>query len=314
MLWNILTTTVAALAMVRRTAGIDPAFAVNITSYHINPFPKGPVPLNMNVADAAGDLFFDLFIVVIYPVFCPDGPASGSHCDNPEAYDDLVVNELTIEMDSRFGGYSMCNIGMHGTDGHGHPCKDGTYCCYCDDYREPQLPCNASVGYENTTMRFGQFVGHCKHASDIVEKAECWRANSPAKMGGPLYSGGWYSPESTGCSDPLNPTDNCTWRVVSVDNVINRTCHRNQFFNAVREFNSTCFDACPSINNTDSCNIACFYGNVLGPDANVPGGTVNMTTGIPTPQLVDMWLSGFRPEAQGGCPRLPIPSPLTISP
>jgi len=109
----------------------------------------------------------------------------------------------------------MCNIGMHGTDGHGHPCKDGTYCCYCDDYREPQLPCNASVGYENTTMRFGQFVGHCKHARDIVEKAECWRANSPAKMGGPLYSGGWYSPESTGCSDPLNPTDNCTWRVVS---------------------------------------------------------------------------------------------------
>jgi hypothetical protein len=25
----------------------------------------------------------------------------------------------------------LCNIGANGTDGYGHNCTDGTYCCFC---------------------------------------------------------------------------------------------------------------------------------------------------------------------------------------
>jgi hypothetical protein len=41
-------------------AAIDPAFARNITVYHVNPVSFGPYPINMNTADAVGDLYFDM--------------------------------------------------------------------------------------------------------------------------------------------------------------------------------------------------------------------------------------------------------------
>ncbi len=41
-------------------AAIDPAYARNITVYHVNPVSFGPYPINMNTADAVGDLFFDM--------------------------------------------------------------------------------------------------------------------------------------------------------------------------------------------------------------------------------------------------------------
>ncbi len=101
---------------------IDPAFAKNITVYHINPVSFGAVPLNMDVGDAAGDLFFDIFMVEAYPIECPEGPYtpmpnSSSHhhhhndCLNAETYGALAVNQLTLEVDSRYSGYAMCNIG-----------------------------------------------------------------------------------------------------------------------------------------------------------------------------------------------------------
>ncbi len=44
-------------------AGIDPAYARNITIYHVNPVSFGPYPINMNTADAVGDLYFDMYQV-----------------------------------------------------------------------------------------------------------------------------------------------------------------------------------------------------------------------------------------------------------
>merc|ERR550514_2128547 len=64
---------------------IDPAFAKNITVYHVNPHKYGAVPLNMDTADPAGDLFFDFHNVLIMPLQCPQGAASGHGCTNPEA-------------------------------------------------------------------------------------------------------------------------------------------------------------------------------------------------------------------------------------
>lgn len=43
-------------------AQIDPAYAINITAYHVNPLPFGAIPYNMNTADAVGDIFFDLCV------------------------------------------------------------------------------------------------------------------------------------------------------------------------------------------------------------------------------------------------------------
>ena len=42
----------------------------------------------MDTGDATGDLFFDLFEVMLYPLACPDGaatPGGGNTCVNPEA-------------------------------------------------------------------------------------------------------------------------------------------------------------------------------------------------------------------------------------
>ncbi len=119
-----------------------------------------------------------------------------------------------------------------------------------------------------------------------------------------------YSPLDIGCADPVHPSDNCTWRVVSVDAVINRTCHNDQFFAAVAAFNQSCFDACPlppagTVNSSDFCHVQCFYTTALGANASIPNATVSFNSGVPTPQLVDAWLSGFRSEDEGGCPRIP---------
>ena len=64
---------------------VDPAHAANITVYHVNPHEFGAVPINMDTGDATGDLFFDLFEVIITPLKCPDGKGSGHGCTNPEA-------------------------------------------------------------------------------------------------------------------------------------------------------------------------------------------------------------------------------------
>lgn len=97
-------------------AGIDPDYAENITVYHINPHHYGPNPINMDTGDAAGDMFFDLYIAIINPLVCPDGARSGHHCSNPEAAGpDLVVNELVLEVDRRYSIYARCNIGVNGT-------------------------------------------------------------------------------------------------------------------------------------------------------------------------------------------------------
>jgi hypothetical protein len=112
---------VAAAVQSIAVAAIDPAFAKNLTVYHINELSFGAVPLNMDVGDAAGDLFFDMFLVEGYPIECPEGPSTppppgghhhGDDCSNPETYGaSLVVNKLTLEVDSRFSGYARCNVG-----------------------------------------------------------------------------------------------------------------------------------------------------------------------------------------------------------
>lgn len=281
------------------TTAVDPAHALNLTVFHINPIEYGPIPVNMDTGDAAGDLFFDMLEVISYPIDCPEGPATPSHhghstCSNKEAYGSLQVNKLIIEVDDRFSEYAKCNIGVNGTDGHGNACKDGTYCCYCSDG-----PCDKMVGFENVTSQFNRYVGGCEPG---MSKGECYRIHSVKKFGGNI-SGAWYSTLQEGCADPLHPTDDCTWRIVSEPVSIHRECHTQKFFDAIARYNQSCFGGCASGNFSDSCHATCFYETALGPNASTTGD-VHPDSGVPTNELVQAWQSGFNSPKDGGCPRI----------
>lgn len=84
----------------------------NITVYHVNPHRYGAVPYSMNTGDTAGDLFFDLFQVVISPLACQNETESHA-CSNPEATGaDLVVNKLRLEVDTRYSGCERAALSL----------------------------------------------------------------------------------------------------------------------------------------------------------------------------------------------------------
>jgi hypothetical protein len=99
---------------------IDPQYARNYTVYHVNPEKYGAIPINMDTGDDYGDMFFDLHNAIAEPLECPNGAASGPQCSNPEVNAPaLVVNKLTLTMDSRFSGYAKVGSSLLQTRGCG---------------------------------------------------------------------------------------------------------------------------------------------------------------------------------------------------
>ena len=123
------------------------------------------------------------------------------------------------QLGSSDSGYANCNIGQNGTDGLGHSCSDGTYCCSCEapgrhhHFPPPSEPCNATVGRSNL---YSELHSGSSWPSDCTKDYECW--SSPNRRVGakltPEHPGNWYSPLSYGdCSLHERPTTNCTWRL-----------------------------------------------------------------------------------------------------
>jgi hypothetical protein len=254
-----------------------------------------------DTGDAAGDLFFDLHNVLINPLECPQGAASGHHCTNPEAIaPDLMVNQLTLEVDTRYSMYAKCNIGVNGTDGHGHPCEDDTYCCYCGDYHP--ITCNATLGRENVSDFF--YSSHHNSSCSLGRPASCYRDSVVKKLDPQRRPGWWYSSLASGYCNGTS-TD-CTWRVASVDKIITKRCQDKFFFAFMEQKAPDCFAACgaDAHNSSSPCWTSCFYETALGPDAGKPNGTV---AGLPLDDLVGAWLTPFASEdpAKGGCPHVP---------
>lgn len=128
---------------------------------------------------------------------------------------------------------------------------------------------------------------------------DCYRDNVFAKLSATTH-GSWYSTLATGHCDG-NGASACTWRVVSVDKIVQRSCHVRVFGAAVAATAPSCFKGCgnQSTNTSSPCWVDCFYRAALGPEAGTPGGKLG---GMPTDALVAAWAKPFLPEAQGGCP------------
>jgi len=283
---------------------IDPRFAQNITVYHVNPAKDGAIPLNMDTGNAPGDLFFDLLEVIIYPLNCPNGKASGHQCGNPEASGDLNVNKLTLEVDTRYSGYAKCNICVNGTDGRGHSCPSGEYFCYCSTggYPGRDVPCNKTIGRENLVDAFGHH-GHHRGCHLFESKSECYELAIFSKLNSSTTPAYWYSSQSSGyCDAPGHTGDSCTWRAVSVEKVVSRTCHSKVFGEIVQAAQPpACLQACGSqkTNTSSPCWVDCFYKAAAGPDSAKPGGKI---AGMTLAELAAAWEHPFLPEEQGGCP------------
>jgi hypothetical protein len=301
------------LALISGTAAQIPSeYAEDITVYHVNPLSDGVIPINMDTANALGDIFFD-FRSKVFPIECGPGappPSHGSDCKNAEVTaGDLVITKLVLTVDNRFGEYGRCNICVNGSAGGVTPCTDGEYLCSCG-YSRHEEKCPKTVGVENVTEHFAPRAG-CKQGE---KDWECWRNNVCVKT-----KGIWYSTFASGyCGDGSKPEPaGCTWKVKNLTKLVNKTCSDNTVYNYLETYNqeaTKCFSSCadsglgPARNTSSTCWVKCFYTTLLGPDAGTPGGQV---TGVPMEKILAAWEKPFLSSkaAEGGCPSLP-PSSL----
>ena len=215
----------------------------------------------------------------------------------------LVITKIVLTVDPAFGPYSSCNVCVNGTDPYGkEKCTDGVYTCSCSD-----KPCGQAVGQANIS---GAWVnqGCPTNAPDW----KCWQGNVAKKIGG-----SWYSTLDSGyCGDGTRPPPpGCTWKVAELVKQVSKDCSDNTIYNVVEKVasggqNRSCFESCddsgvgPHRRNTSSpCWIECFYGTVLGPDADRHGGKL---AGMPLADLVAAWNLPFASDdtAIGGCPAI----------
>jgi hypothetical protein len=286
----------------------------DVVMYHVNPARFGPIPTNMDAADEAGDLFFEMMEVLTVPLACADpsrDPRSHFECDNPESASPTdVVNKVTLTVTGGYSGYAMCNIGRNGTDGLGHACADGTYCCFCAEWEEgghhwpPQeAPCNATVGRVDVLEHRHGGGGFC------LKDYECFSERAAEKFKGARQSY-WYSLLEYGaCALHSSPAANCTWSLKSVDKIVAKACHAASLFGSVSRARPEPFASCGGpVNASDACWVRGFYEAVLGPTAGKPFGKVE--GGLPLEDVLGFWSLPFASDdpAQGGCPGLPIPS------
>jgi hypothetical protein len=142
------------------SARIDPAYASNITVYHVNDRSYPSSPVDMNSADVRGDLYFTMRSKAL-PAEC--GPWrneswwSNLDCNDPEVDgSNLAVTKLILEVDMRFGPYADCN-----------PLPDGSYFCACDQAQadcsrlSEQAKCDQSWGCGWSKSSSSCFLAGC---------------------------------------------------------------------------------------------------------------------------------------------------------
>jgi hypothetical protein len=324
--------------------------STNLTLYHINPLEYPDDPVNMNLADVNGELFFDMF--EIFQVFwcndpnAPPPPPGRIRCPNPEyAGKDIGVTQLVVEISSSsinhnrlYGPYSMCNICQNQSSPvwPSHTCKDGEYVCDCFGgliRPKHKLCTNPAVGRKRIYW-FGQeqqqwygrkiLPDSYDHDSNIRDDDEWTKSILGTLRAAKRTWGFWYS--------MLDIGEGKTWRKIGVTKKITKACHAASFVTAIQDYskqnnNNITFDDClwencqvAPVNNTTNttvtpCWAQCFADMTLGPNATSLKGYTG--GGMGRNQLVEAWSRPFRSEdpSLGGCPDIRRSEPgLTSKP
>ena len=148
--------------------------------------------------------------------------------------------------------------------------------------------------------RFAKFTCHPGIPGFPASKEwQCFQSNVLEKFSDDVPAL-WFSTLRSGyCgADPAREPANCTWRVASVDKVVNKTCHGDVFFSAVEQRGRPCFEACGARNTTSPCWVRCFYETALGPDS---GKRLTPSAGMPLQDLLEAWAAPFKSDV---CPNL----------
>jgi len=297
--------------------------AVNLTLYHINPLSYPVDPVNMNTADLAGALFFDMW-EIFQSFMCHENqsPPRGIICENAEYNgNDIGITQLVVEVfrnnddkdDAFYGPYSTCNICDEGLSpmNPSHKCNHGEYVCDC--FRSNS--CTASPGRETIDETFGSkgFGKNCRRKSWSKQQEEHNRLWCAASVAAELVKGFWYSTLSIG--------EGSTWRTVNIQKRITKACHAKYFFDRVASHgNSTdCFRQCSTSNSDEKGNNAsepivgaaqltpcwaqCFADATLGPKATEAQGYRQGVGGMTRQELMEAWAQPFEP---GVCQEVPL--------
>ena len=278
------------------------AAKINATLYHINPLTVPASPVNMDLGDLAGDLFFDISQIILVFACSTKHVPPGVICNNKETTGShLGVTKLNMELDDGFGPYATCNICINGTSplNKSHTCSGSEYVCDCESATFPpkKLPCDARVGYENTSAFLGssgvgKFCGfsHGKQPFD----ASCVTGTAADKL-----QGSWYSTLKQGVGK--------TWRMHDVVKRVRRDCHSDSFYSAVEATLPSCFSTCPRApgsarNHSSLCWAGCFSDAALGPQAR--NSTSHTDKGMSAAELMAAWSRPFESAdpKKGGCP------------
>ena len=302
--------------------------------YHVNPYHLGQLPVDMDVADLRGDIFFDLSSRTI-PLACRNdsaAPMSKHDCTNAETQSpDVVVSKVKLQMRSMqpsFGPYAACNVcPPSGVDDYSKlPCRPDSYICTCRQGNSTKWPwklerCDnhTHVGRQEVKEYFASWPP-CSWETWLKAPYACWWEPVVNITGGTWFSltqGGW-------CDRPGANQSTCTWRA-SVEKVVNRTCSDDRVFSAIEKYDAArdgCFRRCPGFGNTsisttrntsDACWIYCLYATIVGPSALVPDGRQNVSA-MPIEVLEEAFSQPFLNESEGGCPALKTESGVKSEP
>lgn len=284
----------------------------HLTAYHINPHHLGVMPVNMDVADLQGEIFFGLSTLTV-PLACRnDSAAHMSHhdCTNAETQSsDVVASKLALHVRGTYGQYAACNVcPSSGVDDYSKlECNPGAYICTCRHGGGTELVrCEnqTAVGREDVATYFKSWQP-CTWDTFMKAPYTCWWLPVVNVTGGTWFSltqGGW-------CDRPGANQTTCTWRA-SVEKVVNRTCSDNILYSAIESYDAShkgCFGRCPGAgmmrNTSDPCWIYCVYATVAGPSALLPHGRQHIDS-MPSALLEEAFQQPFWAEHKGGCPHI----------
>ena len=273
-----------------------------VTVYDVLPESCRHSVSNNDVGNPHGDMYFNVKDKYL-PVACLECGSqrecernpSTFDCFNPESSGNLVVRQISVEIESYSDDYQLCDVWP------GSPT-----CSYSCFHRRVAAPSPApGVGREKV-------CGGDKSKCDMAPTPGWLRTKwwdyynyNTAALLGQTGKGEWYSLSAD--------TKGTYWRNATIVKTSNAACQAEHFDSFVEQQGATCFSTCPQpTNQSSACWVKCFFDTVLGPHADKtlkkPG---NQTGALDIDKMASAWLSAFSSDepSAGGCPPCPATGP-----